>query len=654
METLQRYRSAVERNKPYIAMIFIQFVYAGMSLLSKAAITKGMNPYVFVAYRQAFATLALAPFAFFLERSYPAPLSFSLLCKVFFVSLSGITMSLNLYYFALNYTSATFATALTNTIPAITFILSVCFRVENICIRERHGVAKVFGSAIGLTGALVIAFVKGPCVSSVIQEQSSDLSTKTYHRGDWIKGSLILLSANITWSLWLIMQVPIIKQYPAKIRLTTLQCFFSCIQSAIWAVAMERNLASWKLGWNLNLLTVAYCGVIVTAITYWLQVWAVEKKGPVFTALFSPLALVITAVFSALLFKETLHWGSVCGAILLVIGLYGVLWGKKKEGKSETNEGKSETKGEASLECIKGLLKENQGLHRSALKWRDLNRIEVNGIKIMSWKRNKPYIAMIFVQFAYAGISLLSKAAITEGMNPYVFVVYRQAFATIALAPFAFFFESEKSAPLSFNLLCRIFFVSLCGITMTLKLFYFALNYTAAMLAMAITNTIPATTFIIAICLRIESISIHQRHGMAKVFGSSLSLAGALVLTFIKGPSVYPDIHKQYSNHPTKSYSKEDMIKGSHNQEISCETKSYNFTMLLQLHITSWKLGWNINLVYVAYCVWCNCHRHYLLVASLSRREEGSCIHCHVRSIGASHNSNLLSIHLQRDPSLGK
>ncbi|KAK3021239.1 hypothetical protein RJ639_045140 [Escallonia herrerae] len=496
MEALWRYRSAVERNKPYIAMIFIQFVYAGMSLLSKAAITKGMNPYVFVAYRQAFATLALAPFAFFLERSYPAPRSFSLLCKVFFVSLCGITMSLNLYYFALNYTSATFATALTNTIPAITFILSVCFGVENICIRERHGAAKVFGSAIGLTGALIIAFVKGPRVSSVIQEQSSDLSPKTYHRGDWIKGSLILLSANITWSLWLIVQVPIIKQYPAKLRLTTLQCFFSCVQSAIWAVAMERHLASWKLGWNLNLLTVAYCGVIITAITYWLQVWAVEKKGPVFTAMFSPLALVITAVFSALLFKETLHWGSVCGAVLLVIGLYGLLWGKKKEGKSETNEGKSETKGEASLECIK---------------------------------------------FVYAGMSLLSKAATTEGMDPYVFVVYRQAFTTIVLAPFALFFER---------------------ITMTPNLFYFALNYTSATLAMAITNTIPATTFIIAVCLRNESISINQRHGMAKALGSSLSLAGAMVLTFIKGPCVYPDIHKQYSDHSTKSYSKEDMIKG--------------------------------------------------------------------------------------------
>lgn len=58
----------VETNKPYLGMLLIQLIYVGMALLSKASITKGMNPYVFVVYRQALATLALFPFAFFLER----------------------------------------------------------------------------------------------------------------------------------------------------------------------------------------------------------------------------------------------------------------------------------------------------------------------------------------------------------------------------------------------------------------------------------------------------------------------------------------------------------------------------------------------------------------------------------------------------------
>lgn len=59
----------LKRYQPYLAMLFIQILYAGMALFSKASISNGMNPYVFVVYRQAFATLSLAPFAIFLERS---------------------------------------------------------------------------------------------------------------------------------------------------------------------------------------------------------------------------------------------------------------------------------------------------------------------------------------------------------------------------------------------------------------------------------------------------------------------------------------------------------------------------------------------------------------------------------------------------------
>jgi hypothetical protein len=50
-------------------------------------------------------------------------------------------------------------------------------------------------------------------------------------------------------------------------------------------------------------------GIVVSGITYWMQVWVIEKKGPVFTARFTPLALVITAIISAFLWKEKLYWG---------------------------------------------------------------------------------------------------------------------------------------------------------------------------------------------------------------------------------------------------------------------------------------------------------------------------------------------------------
>lgn len=58
----------IQRSKPYIAMISLQFGYAGMNIITKVSLNRGMSHYVLVVYRHAFATAAIAPFALVLER----------------------------------------------------------------------------------------------------------------------------------------------------------------------------------------------------------------------------------------------------------------------------------------------------------------------------------------------------------------------------------------------------------------------------------------------------------------------------------------------------------------------------------------------------------------------------------------------------------
>ncbi|KAL8515150.1 hypothetical protein ACS0TY_014019 [Phlomoides rotata] len=86
-------------------------------------------------------------------------------------------------------------------------------------------------------------------------------------------------------------------------------------------------------------------------------------------------------------------------------------------------------------------------------------------------KKEKAYIAVIVLQFSYAGMILFSKAAMSSGMKPSVFVAFRQAFATFALLPFIFVFSSNKgSAPLAWTGFCKIFFVSSYGYNCSLLL----------------------------------------------------------------------------------------------------------------------------------------------------------------------------------------
>ena len=57
-----------ERAKPFLAVVFLQFGFAGMDVLSKAALNQGMSNYVLVVYRHAVATAIIAPFAVFLDK----------------------------------------------------------------------------------------------------------------------------------------------------------------------------------------------------------------------------------------------------------------------------------------------------------------------------------------------------------------------------------------------------------------------------------------------------------------------------------------------------------------------------------------------------------------------------------------------------------
>ncbi|GMP37669.1 hypothetical protein CsSME_00009253 [Camellia sinensis var. sinensis] len=52
------------------------------------------------------------------------------------------------------------------------------------------------------------------------------------------------------------------------------------------------------------------------------------------------------------------------------------------------------------------------------------------------YDRLKPFFAVIFLQFGFAGMDMLSKVALNEGIRNYVFVVYRHAIATIVIAPY--------------------------------------------------------------------------------------------------------------------------------------------------------------------------------------------------------------------------
>ncbi|CAL2234723.1 unnamed protein product [Prunus armeniaca] len=105
----------------------------------------------------------------------------------------------------------------------------------------------------------------------------------------------------------LVSQAVVSKVYTARLSLTMMICFFASLQSSFLDLFFARNPISWRLEWNLQLSTIAYCGV--AALAYYLQTWCISYKGPVFAAMFIPLQVIIVALYSAISFAERLHFG---------------------------------------------------------------------------------------------------------------------------------------------------------------------------------------------------------------------------------------------------------------------------------------------------------------------------------------------------------
>ncbi|KAH7528500.1 hypothetical protein FEM48_Zijuj05G0078700 [Ziziphus jujuba var. spinosa] len=90
--------------------------------------SKGMNQSVSFVYSNALATPILLPPTFIILRNKRPPLTFSILCKIFLLSLVGITFMQNCMSIGVSYSSPTFSSAKSNLDLAFTFLFAVALR----------------------------------------------------------------------------------------------------------------------------------------------------------------------------------------------------------------------------------------------------------------------------------------------------------------------------------------------------------------------------------------------------------------------------------------------------------------------------------------------------------------------------------------------
>ncbi|XAR53097.1 hypothetical protein NMG60_11021498 [Bertholletia excelsa] len=342
-----RISNCLQSLKPATLMVMYQAAMAGLNIFFKLASKDGMSMKILIAYRFLFATAFIVPIAFFTERKTRPKLTSAVAFQAFLSGLLGGSMCQNLYAESLVLTSATFAAAMVNLLPAITFVLAVTFKLEKLAWRTSAGKAKVVGTILCIGGAMVLTFYKGV----VINFWSTSVDLLNGHvasqGSNQVLGAILMVLCCVSTVAGLIIQAKMMKNYPCPYSTAALMMMWGAVQSVAFALCVERHPTAWKLGWDIRLLSAVYAGIVCGGVSFTIMAWCLQTRGPVFVSVFNPLMLVMVAIAGSLLLNEKLHVGSVVGAVVIVCGLYVVLWGKGKELKRITKLPSSESSREA-------------------------------------------------------------------------------------------------------------------------------------------------------------------------------------------------------------------------------------------------------------------------------------------------------------------
>ncbi|KAG8650545.1 hypothetical protein MANES_07G057200v8 [Manihot esculenta] len=279
----ERNNNIIEISKPYVLCLLSNFCFAAFNIISKLTLDNGMSRYVLVAYGHALATLTTALLALLFERKNESKLSLPVCGNIFFLGLLGAILRTT-YLAGMECTSSTFASAMGNLIPAITFLSAICFRMEKLVLGKFSSKAQIVGTVVSFGGATLMTLYKGIVVISLQlgHNKRAHSQSKVTLDQDWIKGSFLLL--------------------------------VHCLSTAILYILQ---------------------GIVIFGIIVYVQMTVIRKKGPVFVTAFRPSSTVLAAVMGVLILGEALHLGSVLGAVLIIVGLYAILWGKEQEKAKE-------------------------------------------------------------------------------------------------------------------------------------------------------------------------------------------------------------------------------------------------------------------------------------------------------------------------------
>lgn len=134
---------------------------------------------------------------------------------------------------------------------------------------KASGRAKLAGTLVGLGGAMLVTFYRGPEIGFMHRlartaglRDAGRLSGGGGHgtssAGARVVGSFLAITSCFSYAIWLSIQARVGEVFPCHYSIAALVCLFGAVQSALLALCFHRDMAHWRLGLNVRLYSSAY------------------------------------------------------------------------------------------------------------------------------------------------------------------------------------------------------------------------------------------------------------------------------------------------------------------------------------------------------------------------------------------------------------
>lgn len=288
----------------YHLLLAIACIFWGIQPVAIKIIVAEMDPVVMIPIRYTFLGII-----FFIIMKLKGETNFlptkQCLTALFLMGFFGITLSNTAQFLGLRYSSATNASLIASTAPAMTALLAITVTRFTNNNKERLTIIQWVGILISFIGAVYL----------ISNGSLSMLLALSFNMGD-----ILFLIGELGWSVYCIISVPIMKKMTV-LSVTAWAGLFGAIQTAIYGectigLTVPAQLSSAAL---FSFAFIVFCGGVAAMICWNI---GIKHVGASSSCIFFNLMPIVGILTATVTIGETISVTKIVSAVIILFGVY--------------------------------------------------------------------------------------------------------------------------------------------------------------------------------------------------------------------------------------------------------------------------------------------------------------------------------------------